>query len=94
MKLLHKRGNYLSGFSAPMVQFVLADLAAQRVAMDAQNHRSARLVALCAFQNPLNEALLELAHGLIEQNAALYHLNDKPFQLISHDFTLPTTEFL
>jgi hypothetical protein len=75
---------------APMVQLVFADLAAQRISVYAQDHRGARLIAFGALEHTFDEALLKFAHGLIKQYAALHHLPDKPFQLISHVFTLPT----
>src|SRR6266849_9321769 len=70
------------------IELVLIDLAAQRIAVNAKNFSRAGLIAVCAFQNALDEALFEFADGFVKQNPALHHLTDKPFQLIFHDGTL------
>jgi hypothetical protein len=56
--------------------------------MDAQNFGGARLISIGSVQHTLNETFFELAHGLVEQNSALHHLYDEPFQLVFHDGTL------
>ncbi len=71
-----------------MIQFVFTDLSTQRVAVDAQHDCSAGLVAFGAFQHPLDESFLKFPDGFVKQNAPFDHLNDKPFQLISHVATL------
>ena len=73
---------------AVRIQLVSVDLAAERIAMDAKNFRGARLISIGPVQHALDEALFELAHGLVEQNPALHHLYDEPFQLVFHDGTL------
>lgn len=70
------------------IELVFIDLAAQGVAVNAENFGGARLIAVRAVQNTLDEALFELAHGFIKKNAAFHHLVDEPFQLVFHDGTL------
>jgi hypothetical protein len=78
----------LAGVVVSGGQLVFVDLAAERVAVNAEDLRGAGLVAVGALQDALDETLLELAHGLIEQDAPVHHLCDKPFELIFHDRTL------
>lgn len=59
-----------------MIEFVLSDFAAQRVAMDSEHFGGAALVALRAFQGPADEAFFEFADGLLKKNSALHHLSD------------------
>jgi len=73
---------------AVRIQLVSVDLAAERIAMDAQNFGGARLISIASVQHALNETFFELANGLVEKNPALHHLYDEPFQLIFHDGTL------
>src|SRR5229473_5231624 len=68
----------------PVVQFVSVDLAAQRIAVNSQNLRRARLVPLCALQHPLDEPLFKFPHRLIEQYSPLHHLAHESFELILH----------
>jgi hypothetical protein len=77
-----------------MIELVLAYLSAEGVAVNSQHNRCARLVAFRTFEHALDESLLKFADRFVKQYAAFHHLNDKPFQLISHDFTLPTVEVL
>src|SRR5712692_5343436 len=70
------------------IELVLIDLAAQRIAVNAKNFSRAGLIAVCAFQNALDEALFEFADGFVKQYPALHHLTDESFQLIFHDGTL------
>src|SRR6202022_1746977 len=44
--------------------------------------------AVRAIQHALNEALLKLLDGFVEQDASLHHLRDKSFQLVLHVGTL------
>jgi hypothetical protein len=69
-------------------QFVLTDLAAQRIAVNTKDFGRARLVAVGAVQNALDKAFLEFADRFVKQNSSLDHLIDEPFQLIFHDGTL------
>jgi hypothetical protein len=71
-----------------MVEFVFADLAAQRIAMDSQHFRGPALVSIGALQRALDEPLLEFSDRFIEKNSAFHHLTHKPFQLVLHDCTL------
>ena len=74
---------------APAVfELIKTDLAAERVAMDAQDARSARLVAVRAVQRTLDEFLLEFGDCFVKENAAIHHLADESFKLIFHLRTL------
>ena len=74
---------------APAVfELIKTDLAAERVAMDAQNARSARLVAVRTVQRPPDELLLEFGDRFVKENAAIHHLADESFELIFHVRTL------
>src|SRR5713226_2424716 len=69
-------------------EFVEADLAAQGVAVDPQDPGGARLVAVRAVQHALDEFLLELGDGLVEQDPAFHHLADQRLELVFHGRTL------
>lgn len=71
-----------------MLQLIRHKLPAKRVPVNPQQIRRARLIPVYAVQHALNKALLELPDGLIEQDAAFYHLAYKTFQLILHVATL------
>ena len=73
---------------AVRIEFVFSDLAAQGVAVNAEDFCGAGLIAVGAIQNALDEALFEFTNSFIEQDPALHHLVDEPFQLIFHDVTL------
>ena len=75
------------------VELVFVDFAAEGIAVNAQDDGGARLIAVGAFEDALDEFFFELADGFVEQNAALHHLCDKPFQLIFHDDTLRNLQF-
>lgn len=62
-----------------MLQLIRHKLPAQRIAVNAQQMRRARLIPADAVQHPLDESLFELPDGLIEQNAAFHHLAYEPF---------------
>ena len=70
------------------IEFVRVDFAAERVPVNTKDFGSARLVAIGAVENTLDEAFFEFADGLIKQDPAFYHLIDEPFQLIFHNGTL------
>src|SRR5690242_1687388 len=70
------------------IQLVLLNLPAQRVAVDTEQLRRFRLVALGAVQYTLNEPLFEFLDSFFEKDSPLHHLVDEPFQLIFHDGTL------
>jgi hypothetical protein len=73
---------------AVRIEFVLPDLAAQGIAVNAENFGGAGLIAVGAVHDALDETLFEFPDGLVKKNAALHHLIDEPFQLIFHDDTL------
>lgn len=58
---------------AVRIEFVFIDFAAQRVAVDPKNSGGARLIAVRAVENPLDESFFEFADCFVEQNSALYH---------------------
>jgi site-specific recombinase len=70
------------------VEFVLVDLAAQRIAVNAEDLRGARLVAVGTVQHALDETLFKLADSFVKENSPFHHLIDEAFQLIFHDGTL------
>jgi hypothetical protein len=72
-----------------MVEFVFGNFPAQGVAVNAQNFRRARLIAVGAFKDALDETFFEFGDSLIEKDAALDHQGYQAFQLISHG-TLPS----
>ncbi len=62
-----------------MLQLIRHKLPAKRVPVNAQQMRRARLIPVYAVQHALDESLLKLPDGLIEQNAAFHHLAYEPF---------------
>ena len=73
---------------AVRIELIDIDLAAQGVAVNAEELCGAGLVAGGAVQDALDETLFEFADGLVEQNPPLHHLIDEPFQLVFHVGTL------
>jgi hypothetical protein len=67
-----------------MIELILPDLAAKRIAMNSKNFCRSALIPIRAFQHPLDEFLLKFRDGFFEQNTALYHQPHKRFQLIFH----------
>ena len=59
-----RRVSVLEAPVRPVVELVEADLAAQRIAVNAQQARGARLVAVGAVQHALDELLLKFIHAL------------------------------
>jgi hypothetical protein len=51
---------------AAMIQLILGKLPAERIAMNSQQMRGARLIPIHAIQHALDEALFELSDGLVE----------------------------
>ena len=62
--------------------------------MHAQFARGAALIAFVLLKNGQNETLLKFAHTFGIKNVAAIHLQDKCFQLISHDESLFFPEFV
>ncbi len=73
---------------AVRIEFVLVNFAPERIAVNAQDFRGTRLIAVSAIEHALDEALFEFTDRLIKENPTLYHLIDETFQLIFHDDTL------
>ena len=72
--LQHVKAEVSGAPMRPMVQFVDADLTAQRIAMNAQKPRGTGLIPVRAVEHPFNEFFLELVHRFLKQNASLDHL--------------------
>jgi hypothetical protein len=72
----------------PVVQFVLGEFPAQRVAVNPEYARGARAVALYPVENTLDETFFEFSYGLVKEDAVLHHLTYEPFQLILQFSTL------
>ena len=70
------------------VQLVLADLAIERIAMDAKNLSGLGLISTGLGESALNESLLEFAQSFVQINAAVDHFGDEGFQLLFHNFFL------
>lgn len=66
-------------------EFVFLDLAAKRVAVNAEKAGSAGLVARRMVHGAFDEAPFEFCKRLTKQNSAIHHLPDERFQLILHD---------
>jgi hypothetical protein len=71
-----------------VIEFVFANLAAERVPMNAQHFSGATLIAQRSFERSLDKTLFELSERFFEQDSSFYHLADEPFQLVLHDFAL------
>lgn len=56
--------------------------------MNAQSLCSPGLIAVVAVEDTLDEALLKFLNRFVKKNAPLYHLSDKPVQLVFHVGTL------
>src|SRR5712691_4699795 len=69
-------------------ELVLTDLAAEGVAMDAENPRGAGLITVGAVEHPLDEFLFEFVDRFVKQNPAFHHLTNQAFELLSHWLTL------
>jgi hypothetical protein len=76
--------------AAHALEFVLANLAAQRIAVDSQRSRAPGLIAVAAFQNTADEFFLKFPDSFFEQDSSLDHHSNQRFQLIFHDGTLRT----
>jgi len=62
-----------------VIQLVLHHFAAQRIAVNAQEFRGARLVSIGTIQHALDEAFFKLADRFVEQNSSLHHLGYQAF---------------
>lgn len=59
-----------------MVEFVLGHFAAEGIAVNAENGGGARLVAVGAIEDALNEAFFKFADRLVEKDTTLDHLQN------------------
>jgi hypothetical protein len=78
---------------AVRIELVFTNLAAQGIAVNAEDFRGAGLIAVSTVQNTLDKTLFEFPDCLVKKYAALHHLIDEPFQLIFHDDTLRSEDF-
>jgi len=69
----------LAGTAATMVELVFDHLAAKRVAMNAEEFGGAGLIAIGAVEDAFDEAFFKFTNGLIEEDAALDHLQYQTF---------------
>src|SRR5271163_505147 len=58
----------LPRFPAAVIELVFADLTTKGVAMDSQHHCGARLIALGAFEHPLDKPLFKFSHSFVKQD--------------------------
>jgi len=66
-----------AGAQAAIIELVLGHFAAQRVPVDAEDFRGAGLIAVGTIEDAFDEALFKFADGLIEEDAALDHLQNQ-----------------
>jgi hypothetical protein len=76
---------------ADVVQLVNVYFATEGIAMDTEYFGGAGLIPVDAFEDTLDEFLLEFSHGLFEKDSALDHHPDQRFELIFHRGTLRIT---
>jgi len=75
-----------SRLSCPSLYLVLTHLPGQRVAVHAQRARGLREAAVALIEHAGNESLFELAHRIVELNAAVHHFLDETLESIAdHD---------
>src|SRR5713226_4339620 len=82
------RGNSLAVPPGPGFELVLSDLAAKRVAMNAEHACGAGLIAFGTVQHALDELLFKFRDRLVEHDSAFHHLSDQRFELVFHNGTL------
>jgi hypothetical protein len=59
-----------------MIQPIFRQLPAERVPMNPQHVRSARLISVNSIQHALDKPLFEFADGFVEKYSAFHHLAD------------------
>src|SRR5260370_3346034 len=69
-------------------ELVLTDLAAEGVAMDAEDPRGAGLVAVRAVKHTLDEFLFKFVNRFVKKDPAFHHLTNQAFELLFHWLTL------
>jgi hypothetical protein len=83
--------NHLSPLPAlPMIQLIQVDLAAERIAVNSQQPRGARLVAMKTFEHALDEFLFKFVDRFVELDSTIHHQANQRFQLLLHRSTLRT----
>src|SRR3954451_6215881 len=88
------RPAYLAGLDLPgsPLDLVLAHLARQRVAVDAEDVRRLGHAAVRLAEHAHDEALLELAHGVVEPHALIDHFLDEPLESVGdHSSSRPVS---
>jgi hypothetical protein len=74
----------------PMTELVKIDLAAERIAVNSEQPRGTRLIAMKPFQHSLDKFLLKFVDRFIEMDSTLHHQANQRFQLLPHRSTLRT----
>src|SRR2546428_9037923 len=75
-----------------LLELVLLDLLAERVAVDPQVLGRAREVAAVALEDPSDEALLEFPPRVVEEDAPIDHLGHQRIELLLHGIKLPVID--
>jgi hypothetical protein len=73
-----------------VIELVEIDLAAERVSVNSQQPRGARLVAVESFQHALDKFLFKFVDRFVKMDASIYHQANQRFQLLLHRSTLRT----
>ena len=71
-----------------MIQLILVNLPAQRIAVNSQQSRRAGLIAVKTLQHALDKFFLKLIYCFVEMNSAIDHHSYQRFQLLLHRGTL------
>src|SRR4051794_8030556 len=77
-------GARVLGLSCPFLNLVLPHLAGERVAVDAEGVGGLGEAAFALAEHAGDEALFELANGIVELHSAIDHLLDETFQLVAN----------
>jgi hypothetical protein len=73
-----------------MIKFVQIDLPAERIAVNSQQARGARLITVETLQHALDKFLFKFVYCFVEMDPAIHHKPYQRFQLLLHDSTLRT----
>ena len=73
-----------------MIQLIKVDLSAECIAVNSQETRGARLVAVETIQHALYKFLFKFVNRFVEMYSAIHHLANQRFELLLHRSTLRT----
>jgi hypothetical protein len=76
--------------AVPMIELVQTDLAAERIAVNSEQARGTRLIAMKPLQHALDKFFFKFVDRFIEMDSALHHQANQRFQLLLHSSTLRT----